>query len=150
MYCLKELKVRLYIQSLIKSVQTKFIFMVSCVQTKFVFVVSCVMLQQNFSEHLEIFKHISSAIPCCSYSIWHLRAATILSDTTITSNSGFSVVCHVGDVHDYGKASICQILSVTWENRDEYEMVRTTFQEEAVSCVQVLSGSAGLELGTHP
>jgi hypothetical protein len=26
------------------------------------------------------------------------------SDTTITSNSDFSVVCYVGGVHDYGKA----------------------------------------------
>ena len=29
-------------------------------------------------------------------------------------------------------------------------MVKTAFQEEAVSCLQVLSESAALELGTHP
>ena len=29
-------------------------------------------------------------------------------------------------------------------------MVKTAFQEEAVSCMRVLSGSAALELGTHP
>lgn len=42
-----------------------------------------------------------------------------------------------------------QILCVTWENRDEYEMVKTAFQEEAMSCMQVLSESAILELGMH-
>ena len=97
-----------------------------------------------------MFKHISTATPCCSYSVWHHCDATILSDTTITSNSGFSVVCHVGNIHGYGKASICKISCVTWENRDEYEMVKTAFQEEAVSCMQVLSGSSALDLDTHP
>jgi len=97
-----------------------------------------------------MFKHISLAIPCSSYSVRHHHAANILSDTTITSNSGFSVVYHVGDIHDYEKACRCQILCVTWENRDEYEMVKTAFQEEAMSCMQVLSGYAILELGMHP
>jgi len=44
---------------------------------------------------------------------------------------------------------MCQILCVTWENRDEYEMVKTVFQEEDVSFMQVLSESATLELGMH-
>ena len=43
-----------------------------------------------------------------------------------------------------------KFLCETWENRDEYEMVKTAFQEEAVSCMQVLLASAALELGTHP
>jgi hypothetical protein len=86
------------------------------------------MLQQNFSEHLLMFKHISSAVPCCNYSIWHLHAATILSDSTVTSNSGFSVVCHVGDVHVMEKHVYVKFLCETWENRDEYEMVKTAFQ----------------------
>jgi hypothetical protein len=72
-------------------------------------------------------KHILSAITCCSYCIRHHHAATILSDTTITTNCGFSVVCHVGDIHNYGKARMCQILCVTWERKDEYEMVKTVF-----------------------
>jgi len=97
-----------------------------------------------------MFKHLSWAIPCCNYSVGHHHAATILSDITITSNSGFSVVYHAGDVHDYGKARMCQIICVTWENRYEYEMVKTAFQEEAMSCMQVLSGFAILELGRHP
>jgi hypothetical protein len=41
-------------------------------------------------------------------------------------------------------------MCVTWENGDEYEMVKTAFQEEAMSCMQVLSGFAILELGRHP
>ena len=97
-----------------------------------------------------MFKNISLAIPCCNYSVGHHHYPAILSDTTITSNSGFSVVYHVGDVHDYRKAHMYQILCVTWENRDEYEMAKTAFQEEAKSCMQVLSESAILELGMHP
>jgi len=44
---------------------------------------------------------------------------------------------------------MCQILCVTWENRDEYKMVKTVFQEEDVSFMQVLSESATFELGMH-
>jgi hypothetical protein len=43
-----------------------------------------------------------------------------------------------------------KFLCETWEKRYEYEMVKTTFQEEAVSYMQVLLVSAALELGTHP
>lgn len=40
---------------------------------------------------------------------------------------------------------ICQILM--WNLRKQ---VKTVFQEEAVSCMWILSGPAALELGMHP